>query len=136
MKVILNQQCELTQKIDYHAHLKRKKICDHNYHKAYAELWEYCAIAIKAKIVVRTKLKSLTTRNPIVLLKGIKEYLACFEESTYEISEIHNATRCFINYEKNEKEDLLEHARRLKFSRDTMTFHDRVTLGLLNFVQE
>ena len=37
--------------------------------------------------------------------------------------------------EKRERRPL-EHARRLKFSRDNMTFHDRATLALLNFVQE
>lgn len=76
----LNKQHKLKCKMEYDAYLKRKETCEQNLHKACAELWERCAMAVKAKLEARTTFKSDACDDLIMLVKAIKEHSLCFEE--------------------------------------------------------
>ena len=66
-------------------HLQRKEFYDQNPHKDYAELWERCAMAVKAKLESRTTFESAMRNGPIILIEATKEHSLCFEESRHEI---------------------------------------------------
>ena len=74
-KTRLDKQYELQYKIEYDMYLKRKELYDQNLHKAYAELWEPYATAMKAKLEARTTFESETYNEPIMLIKAIKNIL-------------------------------------------------------------
>ena len=134
----LNKQYEMKYKMDYDAYLKRKEQYDQNAIKAYAELWERCTTAMKAKIEARTTYESVIYNNPISLLKAIKEHSLCFEESRYEMATIFDALKNYVNCKQKEqgKESLLDYTRRFKLSREVLTSHMGGPFVLNKYVEE
>lgn len=98
----LNKQHEMKCKMDYDVCLKRKEQCDQNAIKAYAELWQHCATAMKAKIEARSTYESITCNDPIPLLKAIKEQSLCFEESRCEMAKLFDALKNYVNCKQKE----------------------------------
>ena len=89
----LSEQHELKHKIEHDVCLKRKETCRQNIHKAYVELWECYATAMKGNLEARTTFESVTCNNTIVLVKEIKEHSLCFEESRCEIAKFFDAIK-------------------------------------------
>ena len=134
----LNKQYEMKYKMDYDVCLKKKEQYDQNTIKAYAELWERCTTAMKAKIEARTTYESDIYNKPIALLKAIKEHSLCFEESRYEMATIFDALKNYVNCKQKEqgKESLLDYTRRFKLSREILTSHMGGPFVLNKYVEE
>jgi hypothetical protein len=54
--------------------MRRKRTYEDNTFKAYALLWERCAKAMQNKLESRTDYDSLVHKDPIALLRAIKEH--------------------------------------------------------------
>ena len=70
----------------YDNYIKRRDIYEENEYKAYAEFWEHCNNALKAKIESQADFESGIYNNPIKLLECIKEHSLSYEESRYEMA--------------------------------------------------
>ena len=55
--------------------MKRTRAYEENCYKAYAEIWERCNKAMKAKIESRKDYESVIYNKPIKLIDAIKEHV-------------------------------------------------------------
>ena len=112
--------------------IKRRNKYEENIYKSYAELWERCAVSLKAKIEARVEYESKIYNDPIELLKAIKEYELSYEDTRYDMRIILDAFRAYFGCKQKEKESLLEYIKRFKLARDILKSH----IGGENFLRK
>ena len=131
-----DKQNELKCKMEHDAYLKRTNTFEENEFKAYADLWEHCAKALKAKIEARTDFQSNIFNNPINLLRSIKEHSLSYEEDRYEMATIADAFKDYFNCKQQQGESLLDYTRRFKIVRDILTSYLGGPIELKKYVKD
>ena len=130
-----DRQFELDYKANYDEYMKRKRAYEENCYKAYAEIWERCNKAMKAKIESRKDYESVIYNKPIKLIDAIKEHALNYEESRYEMSIILDAFMAFLTCKQKEKEVLQDYTRRFKVAREILNSHLGGEIVLPKFVK-
>ena len=131
-----DKQNDLKYKMEYDAYLKRTNIFEENEYKAYADLWEHCAKALKAKIEARTDFQGTIYNSPINLLRSIKEHSLSYEEDRYEMATIADAFKDYFSCKQQQGESLLDYTRRFKIVRDVLTSYLGGPIELKKYVKD
>ena len=118
-----SEQFGMEFKIDYQNWTKRSDIYESNKIKVYALLWEQSAEGMQNKIESRTKFEIEIFKNPIKLIKALKEHVLHYQEHRYEMSIILSSMKALINSKQKEGESLIEYTRRFKTLRDVLESH-------------
>ena len=117
-----NRQFEIEFKADYDAYSKRVQTYENNKTKAHALLWERCAKAMKNKIEARSDYDTVK-KDPIALLKAIKEHALNYQENRYSMSIILDAMRTLMSTKQKEGESLQDYTKRFRVARDVLKSH-------------
>ena len=88
-----NRQLETEHETELDEVVKRRNKCQENIYTSYAELWERCAVSLKAKIEARAECKSKTHNDPVELLKAVKEHSLSCEDTRHDMRIILDAFR-------------------------------------------
>ena len=127
---------DLKYKIEYDACIKRKITFEENEHKAFADLWEHYAKALKDKIETRSDFQSMTHKKPINLLRSMKEHSLSYEEVYYEMATIVDACEDYFQCMQLNGESLLDYTRRFKVVREALPSYPGGPIELKKHVQD
>lgn len=116
------KQYEMEFKDDYSEYKQRLQTYDDNKVKAYALLWERCSKGMKNKVESRTDFATIN-KDPIKLLKAIKEHALNYQENRYEMAIISSAMRCLLNCKQKEKESLQDYTKRYRVAEEVLVSH-------------
>ncbi|KAL7564327.1 hypothetical protein ACA910_007179 [Epithemia clementina (nom. ined.)] len=116
-------------------YFKRKETLTTNTVKAYAFLWEQCSKSMQIKIESRKDFISTIDKNPIELLKAIREHALNYQNNKYEMTVILYALRTLVNLKQREDEGLQDYTKRFKTCRDVLESHVGRPLELTKVVK-
>ena len=78
---------------------------------------------MQSKIESRSDYESKIKKNPIELLKAIKQHALNYQEHRYEMSIIADSLKTMLNLRQKENEHLQEYTKRFKTARDVLVSH-------------
>ena len=102
---------------------KRKQACENKLTKMHASVWEQCSKAMQNKVEAQKDFQSLTKGDPIKPLKAIKQHALNFQNTRCQMSIIHDLIKAVVDMQQKEGENLQEHTKRFKTTRDVMVSH-------------
>lgn len=122
------RELEMEQnKIDYKGYhdlyIKRQETLAINMSKAYGFLWSHCSKAMQHQIESMKSFESRIKKNPIELLKAIKQYALSYQETKYKASIIYEIQYTFFNLKQQEGESLQDYSNRFKTAREVLETH-------------
>ena len=100
-------------------YLKQMETYRTNKGKAYAFVFGQCSKIMQAKVMER-KDYDQSKREPIALLKAIKELSYSFQDTKYDMKIVTGAIKNFINLKQKDDESLIDYTTRFKTARDVM----------------
>ena len=115
-----NKQYEKVFEAELEAWIKRKEIYRSNLGRAYALLFERCNKAMQLKITARKDFEGTIKKDPIELLKAIKEHSVSYQETKYPLSSVYDAIRNLVNIRQRDDESLIDYSRRFKTASDIL----------------
>ncbi|KAL7574114.1 hypothetical protein ACA910_014803 [Epithemia clementina (nom. ined.)] len=118
-----NKQYEMIFKEELTRYFKRKEILSTNTVKVYAFLWEQCSKSMQMKIESRKDFTSTIEKEPIELLKAIREHALNYQNNKYKMTVILDALRTLVTLKQREDEGLQDYTRRFKTCRDMLESH-------------
>ncbi|KAL7564336.1 hypothetical protein ACA910_007188 [Epithemia clementina (nom. ined.)] len=130
-----NKQSEMIFKEELTRYFKQKEILSTNTVKVYAFLWEQCSKSMQMKIESRKDFKSTIEKEPIELLKAIREHALNYQNNKYEMTVILDALRTLVTLKQREDEGLQDYTRRFKTCRDVLESHIGGPLELTKVVK-
>jgi hypothetical protein len=80
IKILKERQYELEFKEEFSIFMKRKQSYENNKIKAYAIIWERCAKGMQVKIESRNDFEDKIKKNPIELLKAVRQHSPNYQE--------------------------------------------------------
>ncbi|KAL7578955.1 hypothetical protein ACA910_006923 [Epithemia clementina (nom. ined.)] len=101
-----NKQHEMIFKEELTRYFKRKETLTMNTVKAYVFLWEECSKSMQIKIESRKDFILIIDKNPIELLKAIREHALNYQNNKYVMSVILDALLTLVNLKQREDEGL------------------------------
>jgi len=119
---ITEKQNEMMYQAEIELFLARKTTYAKNKIKVHAFLWEKCSKLMKGKIESRKDYDEVK-KNPIKLLKAIKEHCMSFQDQRYEYATILDAIKTFHNLHQKQGESLQDYTTRFKHARDMVESH-------------
>ena len=114
-----NREYEMIFEAKLTLHLKQEDIYRTNKGKAYAFLFGQCSKIMQAKIMERKDYDS-SKRDPIGLLKTIKELSLSYQDTKYDMKIITSAIKTFVNLKQKDDESLIDYTNRFKTARDVL----------------
>ena len=90
--------------------------------KAAALLWKQCSTGMRAKLQARTDFNTIE-KNPILLLKAIKEHSMNVETTQYKMKTVIDTMRNFVNTRQRHEETLNEYLERFKAAKNVFFSH-------------
>lgn len=130
-----NKQFEIEFKAEFDIYMKRKQTLDSNKPKAYAFLWERCTKGMKNKIESRTDFDTIQ-RNPIELLKAIKEHALNYQEQRYKHLIVLDAITTLLNTKQHDNESLQDYTKRFRVARDVLEAQFGGPLAAYKYVEQ
>ena len=100
-------------------YLKQMETYRTNKGKAYAFIFGQCTKVMQAKVMERKDYDN-TKRDPIELLKAIKELSYSYQDTKYDMKIVTSAIKSFINLKQKDDESLIDYTTRFKTARDVM----------------
>lgn len=123
LKAQKNKQFELDYKFEFDKYMKQKNMYEENSLKSYAEIWDRCNKAMKAKIEAHKDYESEVYNKPIVSIRAIKEHSLNYEDNRYKISTILDGIMAFLTCRHKKKETLQDYTKQFKVAREIMNLH-------------
>ncbi|KAL7562587.1 hypothetical protein ACA910_015458 [Epithemia clementina (nom. ined.)] len=130
-----NKQNEMMFKEELTRYFKRKETLTMNTVKVYAFLWEQCSKSMQIKIESRKDFTSTIEKNPIELLKAIREHALNYQNNKYNMTVILDALRTLVTLKQREDKGLQDYTRRFKTCRDVLESHVGGPLELTKVVK-
>ena len=122
-KALENRQYEMLYKAELDEYQRRKRAYVNNKTKAYGLLWERCTKGMQNKIEARTDYESKIKKNPVELLRAIKEHSLNFQETRYDMSIIYDSFRTFFGCKQKEGESLQDYTKRFRVAYEVLESH-------------
>ncbi|KAL7556597.1 hypothetical protein ACA910_003488 [Epithemia clementina (nom. ined.)] len=130
-----NKQYEMIFKEELTKYFKRKEILTTNTVKVYAFLWEQCGKSMQMKIESQKDFTSTIDKNPIKLLKAIREHALNYQNNKYEMTVILDALHTLVTLKQRENKGLQDYTRRFKTCRDVLESHIGGPIELMKVVK-
>lgn len=101
-----NKQYLANYKIEYAEYRDRLKTYENNLASAYSTLWEHCSKTMQTRIKAMASFDARIKKNPIELLKAIRQHALDFQEDRYALRIIADAIVNFVLTKQREDERL------------------------------
>ena len=117
-----NEQYKLEFKVQFEKFDERENQYRRNKNAAAALLWKQCSSGVRSKLQARTDFEKIE-KDPIALLKAIKEHSMNYKSSQCKMRVVTDAVRSFVNTKQKHGESLNDYLERFKATKGVLFSH-------------
>ena len=119
----------------YDTYEKRLVAYNENKRKAYGVFWARCSSQMKAQIESREDFETKIEKDPVELIKAIKQHALNYKEHRYEMSIISDAMKTWLLSKQKEGEHLNDYTKRYRTAVEVFESHLGGPIILQNYVK-